>query len=158
MVSKRNYTKDNTGVTSTMKKYVIILMPVLLFLLAGCTQKNLDQANDLQTATNIADDTSTNGGNVIEITLEGFNPSTLTIKSGETVTWLNKVSSPSWPASAVHPSHKVYPEAGGCIGSKFDACKSLKQGEGYSFTFNQKGTWKYHDHLSPGNTGTIIVE
>ena len=133
-----------------MKNYLIILMiPVLLFLLSGCGQKNVGQtANDF---------VSDNNGNIVEITLEGFNPSTLMIRSGETVTWVNKESLPSWPASAVHPSHNVYPESDGCIGSKFDACRGLKQGESYSFTFNQKGTWKYHDHLSSGNTGTIIV-
>ena len=133
-----------------MKNYLIILIiPVLLFLLSGCGQKNVGQtANDF---------VSDNNGNIVEITSEGFNPSTLMIKSGETATWVNKESLPSWPASAVHPSHNVYPESDGCIGSKFDACRGLKQGESYSFTFNQKGTWKYHDHLSPGNTGTIIV-
>ena len=134
-----------------MKNYLIILMiPVLLFLLSGCGQKNVGQtANDF---------VSDNNGNIVEITSEGFNPGTLTIRSNETVTWVNKGSLSSWPASAVHPSHNAYPESGGCLGSKFDACRRLKQGESYSFTFNQKGTWKYHDHLSPGNTGTIIVE
>jgi len=137
-----------------MKNYLIILIiPVLLFLLSGCGQKNADQ-----TANDLVSDISANNGNIIEITLEGFNPGTLTIRSGETVTWVNKKSLPSWPASAVHPSHNAYPESGGCIGSKFDACRKLKQDESYSFTFNQKGTWKYHDHLSSGDTGTIIVE
>src|SRR3989344_2395368 len=63
-----------------------------------------------------------------------------------------------WPASASHPSHTVYPTTGGCIGSTFDACKGLAQGESFDFTFNEAGEWKYHDHLNPGRTGTIIVE
>src|SRR3989338_4655211 len=137
-----------------MKKHVMILIGIFLFLIVGCIQKNAGQATSNNEVVNEID----NNGNIVEITLGGFNPSTLTIKSGETVTWVNKLSSQSWPASAVHPSHNVYPESGGCIGSKFDACRGLKQDETYSFTFNQKGAWKYHDHLSAGSTGTIIVE
>src|SRR3989338_5290692 len=137
-----------------MKKHVMILIGLFLFLIAGCSQKNAGQATSNNKVVNEIDDS----GNIVEITSEGFNPSTLTIESGETVTWVNKGTSQPWPASAVHPSHNIYPESGGCIGSKFDACRGLKQGETYSFTFNQKGAWKYHDHLSAGSTGTIIVE
>lgn len=94
----------------------------------------------------------------VEITSTVFSPISMTIKAGDTLTFVNKDSSFHWPASAVHPTHSVYPESGGCIGSKFDACKGLAQGESWSFTFNQKGTWGYHDHLNPGLTGTIIVQ
>ena len=99
-----------------------------------------------------------NQGFVVEITSSGFSPKTLEISQGDTVTWTNKGSASSQPASAIHPTHTVYPESGGCIGSKFDACRGLAQGESYSFTFNQKGTWGYHDHLSPSRTGTIVVK
>ncbi len=137
-----------------MKKFIIIIiLGVSLLLVAGCSNQN---SNATQPYVN--NDNAVNKDNTIEITASGFNPSTLTINAGETVTWINNGVIPSWPASAVHPTHKSYPETGGCIGSKFDACKNLKQGEAYSFTFNQKGTWKYHDHLDPGSTGTIIVQ
>lgn len=95
---------------------------------------------------------------IIEITSAGFSPSTLTIKAGDTVTFINKDSAQHWPASAVHPTHAVYPEPGGCIGSKFDSCKNLAQNEEWSFTFNEKGTWNYHDHLNPSLFGKIVVE
>lgn len=100
--------------------------------------------------------------NTIEITASGFTPSPLTIKAGESVTFVNKDTAEHWPASAVHPTHVVYPEPGGCIGSKFDACKGLPEGERFTFTFNEKGSWKYHDHLNccsdPAFFGTIVVE
>lgn len=112
---------------------------------------------------------------VIEITSEGFSPNELTVKSGESVTWTNKDSKERWPASAMHPTHTVYAgvnydEEGsfaGSLGCKsegkakdgaFDACVGLKPGENWSFTFNQKGSWNYHDHLVSGNYGKIIVE
>ncbi|MBI3037354.1 cupredoxin domain-containing protein [Candidatus Woesearchaeota archaeon] len=95
--------------------------------------------------------------NTIEITASGFSPNTLTAKSGDTVMFVNKDTAQHWPASAVHPTHVVYPEPGGCIGSKFDACKGLAQGESFTFVFNEKGSWKYHDHLNPSLWGTIVV-
>ena len=93
----------------------------------------------------------------IEITSSGFSPNSLTINSGDKVTWINKGSDLSWPASAIHPTHTAYTEIGGCIGSKFDACRGLAEGESFTFTFNEVGTWKYHDHLKISNTGTIVV-
>ena len=67
----------------------------------------------------------------VEITLSGFSPKTLTINKGDTVTWVNKLSRQSWPASAVHPTHKSYPGSGieKCGTSEenqiFDACSGL---------------------------------
>lgn len=96
--------------------------------------------------------------NTVEIIASGFSPNTLTIKAGGTATFVNKDAAQHWPASALHPTHAVYPEAGGCIGSRFDACRGLEAGEEFEFTFNEKGTWKYHDHLNPTLFGTIVVE
>jgi len=87
----------------------------------------------------------------------GFSPSTLAISLGDTVVFLAEDSSNRWPASAVHPTHNVYPEGGGCIGSVFDSCGGIVEGESYTFTFDEAGTWGYHDHLSPGSTGKIVV-
>jgi len=135
------------------------LVPLLIFSLvgivfvSGCTQYGGQQTQPIAPT-----QPTPTTGNTVEITSSGFSPNTLTINAGVTVIFVNKDSRSHWPASAVHPTHTVYPETGGCIGSKFDACKGLTQGETFSFTFNQKGTWKYHDHLNPGLTGTIIVQ
>lgn len=90
------------------------------------------------------------GGNVVEITDDGFEPSSLTVSSGDTVTFENKSSDDAWPASDVHPTHQLYPG--------FDAKKPLLSGESYSFTFAKAGTWGYHNHLEPDERGTIVVE
>jgi len=94
----------------------------------------------------------------VKITAEGFLPRELEIKKGDTVVWTNTASKPSWPASAMHPTHDVYPEKGGCIASAFDACKGLAEGESFKFQFNQIGTWKYHDHLNTSVFGAVKVE
>ena len=95
---------------------------------------------------------------LVTYTDSGFSPNTLTIKKGETVTFKNQSSQSMWVASAVHPTHRGYPTIGGCIGSTFDACAGVQPGGSWSFKFDIAGAWKYHNHLSPGNTGTIVVE
>ena len=41
----------------------------------------------------------------------------------------------------------------------FDSCKGLKQDESWRFTFNEKGSWGYHDHVVfPGRTGKVNVQ
>jgi len=119
--------------------------------------KNTGQENEVSEGENM------NGENVVEITATEFSPKILTIKQGDTVQFLNKDSGLHWPASAMHPEHKVYPgsDIEKCKTADknkiFDACKGLAQGEEFRFTFNEKGTWRYHDHLKLSLTGTIVV-
>ena len=96
--------------------------------------------------------------NVITYTNTGYSPSTLTVQVGTTVTFKNESSMAMWAASASHPTHKVYPTTGGCLGSTFDACKGIQPGDSWSFKFDIAGNWKYHDHLKPSFFGTIIVK
>lgn len=94
----------------------------------------------------------------VTYTDNGYAPNTITIKTGSRVTFTNKSSTDMWPASAMHPTHNVYPEKGGCVGSKFDACRSIAPGTSWSFIFNQVGSWSFHDHLNPQYRGKIIVQ
>ncbi len=143
---------------------VSILALVIALLIAGCISYKQPETPATTTEETEAPPTPPTPAipetkeNTVEITSAGFNPSTVTIKAGDKVTFTNKDTSTHWPASAVHPTHTDYPETGGCIGSKFDACKGLAQGESWSFTFNEKGSWNYHDHLNPSLKGTIVVE
>ncbi len=90
----------------------------------------------------------------------GFEPKEVTIKKGATVRFVNNSARDSWPASAIHPTHSIYPQksASDCLGSSFDACRGLKPGEFWEFTFNVAGTWRFHDHLNASKTGSIIVQ
>lgn len=100
----------------------------------------------------------------VSITDTNFVPSTLTIKKGETVRFLSTGTVMRWPASDVHPSHTVYPgsalnKCGTTAKNEiFDACKGIESGDFWEFTFNEIGSWNYHDHLSPSLGGTIKVE
>jgi plastocyanin len=100
----------------------------------------------------------------IKITANGFEPKEVEITKGTKVTWINEQPNPSWPASDVHPTHEVYPgssikKCGTPEQNKiFDACRGLKQGESWSFVFNEVGEWYYHDHLNPSWKGEIVVK
>ena len=101
---------------------------------------------------------------IVEITAAGANPKTVTITAGQTVAFVNKDSATHWPASALHPTHTVYPGSNiaKCKTAEaatiFDACKGLKEGEYFKFKFDQTGTWNYHDHLNPSIWGTVVVQ
>src|SRR3990167_2826378 len=88
--------------------------------------------------------------NSIHITDEAFNPNSLTINQGDTVSFENFGKNDHWPASNIHPTHDIYPE--------FDPTKELKSGESWSFKFEKAGEWRFHDHLHPELTGTITVK
>jgi plastocyanin len=86
----------------------------------------------------------------VTITDKGFSPSKLTVEAGTIVTFINKSTKSRWPASNPHPQHTDY--------SEFDARMQVAPGSSWSFTFDKPGTWKYHDHLHPELSGTIIVK
>ena len=97
-------------------------------------------------------------------TNNGYVPQAYSVKAGDTVTWVNQSTNPMWPATAVHPTHTVYPgsDSKKCGTAEeqniFDACKPVVSGGQWSFTFTEKGSWGYHDHLSQNYRGTITVE
>ena len=99
----------------------------------------------------------------VDVTNDGFVPRNLEINAGDTVIWTNRISRQTWPATAVHPTHTVYPGStrsrcgSGTAEDMFDACKGLNIGETYSFIFEERGSWSYHDHLRNSVRGTVIV-
>ncbi len=85
----------------------------------------------------------------IVISDKGFTPPVITVKVGTKVTWFNKDVQPHWPASDPYPENSDLPN--------LNAKNGLKQGETYSYVFDQVGHWGYHDDLNPELTGTVIV-
>ncbi|MBI5457506.1 hypothetical protein HY971_02150 [Candidatus Kaiserbacteria bacterium] len=96
---------------------------------------------------------------VIPYTDEGYATTSITVKSGTRVRFLNQSGEETWPASGIHPTHTLYPEKekADCLGSSFDSCAALKTGEFFDFTFNYTGTWSFHDHLHAYHIGSIVV-
>ena len=71
-----------------------------------------------------------------------FNPQTLTVKAGATVTWTNKDDIPHTVAA---------------VNKEFRS-KALDTDDAYTFTFTTPGTYAYFCSLHPHMTGTIVVE
>ncbi|AKM84643.1 TPA: hypothetical protein DHW58_02385 [Patescibacteria group bacterium] len=87
----------------------------------------------------------------VSYTGTGFSPSSVTVNAGDTVKFINTgQTSAVWPAVNPHPVHTSVPG--------FDAGKPLASGGTYSFTFTARGTFGYHNHLNPAQTGTIVVQ
>jgi plastocyanin len=78
----------------------------------------------------------------IEIRGFAFNPRTLTIAVGTTVTWRNLDPEP----------HTV---RNGDVLVRSDA---LDQGDSYSVKFDQRGTYRYGCSIHPQMSGTIVVQ
>ena len=138
---------------------VLIILGVYFFVSVGNVQQSGNTIKVVGTGSSVMQNEKT-----VEMTSGGFSPSALTVSVGDTVTFVNKGTEEHWPASARHPTHKVYPgsDIEKCGTSEesitFDACREIAPGESYKFTFYEKGTWAYHDHLNTGLFGKIIVE
>jgi plastocyanin len=95
-----------------------------------------------------------------------FDPVTITVKAGETVTWVNE----SDEAHTVTAYGDEIPEeasyfASGGASSEDEARDSLSEGlleagDTFEVTLDQPGTYEYYciPHESSGMKGTIVVE
>lgn len=118
------------------------LVGITLFLSEGYSKQ---QASQIDTERNTAATVSYDGTTFI--------PQTLTVSAGMLVTFDNTSERPMWVASDTHPTHELYPEFDTAISSG----RPPAPGEDSSFTFERKGTWKYHDHNNPTATATIVI-
>jgi plastocyanin len=88
---------------------------------------------------------NTGGNNVAEVDMlnNAYNPASITIAKGTTVTWINK-------DATVHTVTS---------GSLFDS-GDITQGKSFSHTFNSAGTYSYYCtyHRSMGMTGRVVVQ
>lgn len=113
-----------------------------------------------ESGTNSNDSNNTASELVVTYTANGFLPKTLTVHTGDTVTFVNESGRALWVGSDVHPTHTLYDgttlkeHCASGANASFDQCGT---GDTYSFTFTQAGAWKYHNHVQAGDVGTIVV-
>ena len=81
---------------------------------------------------------------------EGFVPKRIDVGLGEEVRFVNDSGTRFWPASNIHPTHQTNPA--------FDAKGPIPPGESWSFTFDEAGFWRYHNHLAPSQSGIVVVK
>lgn len=110
-----------------MKSKWLIGFLVIAVLISGCTGTKPEKQ---QAATN-----------AVVIKGFAFNPETITIPKGTTVTWTNEDS----------VQHTVTE-----INNVFSS-DILSQGQTFSYTFNETGTFEYQCHIHPNMRGKVIV-
>jgi plastocyanin len=111
---------------------VLVLMLAIAVFAAAC-----GGTSTTTTATSAAA-----GGAQVAIKGFAFNPASVTIKAGESVTWTNQDGT----------THDVAGDKG-----EFDS-GSLGSDSTFTFTFAKAGTYAYHCSIHPNMTGTIIVQ
>jgi len=79
----------------------------------------------------------------VSISQVGFQAKTITVAAGDTVTWINRDSTGT--------THQVVANDGSFTSP------TLKLGGTYSHTFEDGGTFNYHDGLHPSLTGSVAV-
>jgi plastocyanin len=87
-------------------------------------------------------DGATGKQNRIEIKDFAFNPQTITVKSGETVTWINRDEEPHTIVS---------------VGKQFKKSTALDTDQEFTLTVGAPGTYDYFCSVHPKMTGTIVV-
>src|SRR5262245_52740663 len=83
------------------------------------------------------------GESKIEIKDFAFNPQTITVKSGEKITWINRDEEPHTVVS---------------VGKQFKKSSALDTDQTYTITAGAPGTYGYFCSVHPKMTGTIVVE
>ena len=81
--------------------------------------------------------------NTIEIKDFAFNPQTITVKSGEKVTWINRDEEPHTVVS---------------VEKQFKKSTALDTDQEFTITAAAPGTYTYFCSVHPKMTGTIVVE
>lgn len=115
---------------------LFVTLMVLSLLYASCAPSPATTSVTSQT------DTTTTGASGAAISIEGFafNPQSVTIKAGTTVTWTNNDA------------------AGHDVKSDDFASPIMAKGETFSFKYETAGTYEYICGVHPSMKGTIIVE
>jgi plastocyanin len=89
----------------------------------------------------------------VTIQYPSFTPATVTVNTGDTVTWTNK-DTIAHTATADDGSFDTSPTCDAAH-SQDESC--LKPNEPFSVTFLSAGTWTYHCKIHKNMTGTVVV-
>lgn len=123
---------------------VVLTLGLLTVACGGSGGTTATTAGTGTTATTAGTGTTTGGAKTVQVIMSNraYDPGTVTIKVGDTVTWVNQDA----------PKHDVVADNGEFKSDLFD------KGATFSFTFAKAGTYPYHCSIHPGMTGTIIVQ
>ena len=115
-----------------------IVLLILACMSAGCSSYQTPSAPASPPA-------SPGGWTTITMKNFAFTPSTVTVKTGSVVTWINQDPTP----------HTIVSDTGSLVPFSSDP---LTTGATYNVTFTTPGSYTYHCSIHPSMTGTIIVQ
>jgi len=125
-----------------MKKFVILLFLIMLISLSAALPNPLsNQVVGSNAKFNQIVDPSSSA-NTVNIKSYSFQPSTLSVPAGTTVTWHNQDNA----------QHTVTSDTQG----QFDS-GAISTGNKFTYTFPTPGSYSYHCSIHPGMKGTIVV-
>jgi plastocyanin len=127
-----------------MKRFALPLLGAVALAAAGCGSSNSSSSSSSQAApatSTASGGTASGGGKTVTIDMKNiqFNPSTATVKVGQTVKWVNQDSAP----------HNV---TGGPLHSK-----TFGQGGSFTFTPKKAETISYVCTIHPNMTAKLTV-
>ncbi len=135
-----------------MKKTLFAVLIIFALFLSACSSSSEEGLGiksgeyvEVPVEEQVTGDTAVSDSSDVSIEINGFaySPATIKIKKGTTVTWTNKDQ----------VRHNVVSDEGNELSGQL-----LAQGESYSHTFDEVGTFAYHCAPHPRMMGTVIVE
>jgi plastocyanin len=131
-----------------MKNYTILLILLISgAMICGCTSVP-SGSKEMSSVTQLTTSVPNTGTVTVIIKARAFDPSTISIKEGTTVTWVNE---DSMMHRVVHLPKVTNPEL-------FNS-GPLSTGQSYSYRFLEKGRYEYGDpQIGGGRSSLVIVE
>lgn len=126
-----------------MKKGLIIGVIIAVVIIAVIVGVLLNKSYSSPQTNNPSSSNPPSNSLNVDISNFQFSPSTITIKTGQTVTWTNKDST----------QHTITSDSGSELASAI-----LSPGQTYSHTFDSSGTYSYHCSFHPGMKAKVIVQ
>ena len=140
-----------------MKQFKIILVVIVIVVIAiivirsqSSGQPAVPSDNSIQSTVTDQSPADPISSHIVSLTSKGFSPSKITIKVGDTVTFVNNSMDQMWVASNPHPTHTDLPG--------FDEKGFVVPGQYWNYTFTVTGSHGYHNHANPTMKGLVVVE
>jgi plastocyanin len=124
-----------------MRNILLAAFIILAILLTGCSPSAATNAPSGAVVPTTAVVPVT--GNEAKVTISGFafGPASITVKTGQTVTWTNQDNA----------AHTVVADDNSW------ASPNIAKGESYTHTFTSAGTFTYHCSIHPTMKATVVV-
>jgi plastocyanin len=138
-----------------MNKKTIWVVVAVVVVIGGAigayamTQKDAGAPSNPSTSDSDKKDSDKKIAATITYSDSGYSPSTITVKSGDTIAIKNTSSSEMQFDSDPHPVHTDDEELN---------AGPVAPGQTITFTVTTTGTYGYHNHLNPSDSGTIVIK